>query len=121
MRNLIVILGDQLDRDSSVFDGFDAALDHIWMAEVREESTHVWSHKARTALFLSAMRHFAAELAQKSYPLTYLRLTEHAFSSLESALAATILQLNPARVVLTKPGDYRVRENLKAVCAPGGN
>jgi len=117
MRNLIVILGDQLDRDSSIFDGFDPALDHIWMAEVREEATHVWSHKARTALFLSAMRHFAAELEQKSYPLTYLRLGEHVFSNLESALAASIDQLNPARVVLTKPGDYRVRENLKAACA----
>ncbi len=117
MRNLILILGDQLDRHSSVFDGFDPALDHIWMAEVRDESTHVWSHKARTALFLSAMRHFAAELAQKSYPITYLRLGAHEFPSLESALAATIHQLNPERVVLTKPGDYRVRENLKAVCA----
>ena len=120
MRNLIVILGDQLDRDSSVFDGFDPALDHIWMAEVREESTHVWSHKTRIALFLSAMRHCAAELELKRYPITYLRLGEHAFSSLESALADAIHRLNPARVVLTKPGDYRVRENLKAVCAASG-
>ena len=117
MRNLILILGDQLDRHSSVFDGFDPALDHIWMAEVRDESTHVWSHKARTALFLSAMRHFAAELAQKSYPITYLRLGEHGFTCLESTLAAAIHQFNPARVVLTKPGDHRVRGNLKAVCA----
>ena len=120
MRNLIVILGDQLDRHSSVFDGFDPALDHIWMAEVREESTHVWSHKARIALFLSAMRHFAVELEQKRYPLTYLRLGEHVFSSLESALAAMIHQSSPVRVVLTRPGDYRVRENLKAVCAVSG-
>ena len=32
------------------------------MAEVREESTHVWSHKARIALFLSAMRHFRDDM-----------------------------------------------------------
>ena len=69
MRNLIVILGDQLDRNSSVLEDFDVAQDHIWMAEVREESTHVWSHKARIALFLSAMRHFAAEFEQKCYPI----------------------------------------------------
>ena len=100
-----------------MLDDFDATQDHIWMAEVAEESTHVWSHKARIALFLSAMRHFAAEIEQKSYPTTYLRLGEHAFPSLASALAATIAELNPARVLLTKPGDYRVRESLKAVCA----
>ena len=116
MRNLIVILGDQLDRNSSVFDDFDAKLDHIWMAEVREESTHVWSHKARTALFLSAMRHFADELKQNGFPVTYLRLGEHAFASLDLALEAMIRGGNPARVVLIKPGDYRVREALKAAC-----
>jgi deoxyribodipyrimidine photolyase-related protein len=117
MRILIVILGDQLDRNSSVFDDFDASLDHIWMAEVREESTHVWSHKARTALFLSAMRHFAEELKQKGYSLTYLRFGEHAFASLDLALAAMIASENPDRIVLTRPGDYRVREKLKSVCA----
>lgn len=117
MRNLIVILGDQLDRNSSVFDDFDVKLDHIWMAEVSEESTHVWSHKARTALFLSAMRHLADELTQKGYPLSYLRLGEHAFASLDLALSAMLEAAKPARVVLTKPGDFRVREALKAVCA----
>ena len=29
MRNLILILGDQLDRDSSAFDGFDATEDAV--------------------------------------------------------------------------------------------
>ena len=106
MRNLIVILGDQLDRNSSVFDDFDAKLDHIWMAEVREESTHVWSHKARTALFLSAMRHFADELKQNGFPVTYLRLGEHAFASLDVALMARELascSSSPVIIVYGKP------------------
>ena len=58
-RHLVIVLGDQLNLDSTAFDGFDAATDVVLMVEAREESTHVWSHKARTALFLSAMRHFA--------------------------------------------------------------
>ena len=62
LRCLVIVLGDQLDRDASAFDGFDAAQDCIWMAEVAEESTQVWSAKQRTVLFLSAMRHFAAAL-----------------------------------------------------------
>ena len=55
LRSLIIVLGDQLDLDASAFDGFDAAVDAVWMAEVAEESTHVWSSQQRTVLFLSAM------------------------------------------------------------------
>ena len=44
-RHLVIVLGDQLDKDSSGFDGFDAEQDAVWMAEVTEECTNVWSHK----------------------------------------------------------------------------
>ena len=49
MRNLILVLGDQLDHASAAFDGFDSENDVVWMAEVEEETTHVWSHKLRIA------------------------------------------------------------------------
>ncbi|MCY7300111.1 MAG: cryptochrome/photolyase family protein, partial [Ilumatobacteraceae bacterium] len=62
IRHLIVVLGDQLDRNSAAFDGFDSARDVVWMAEVAEESTKVWVSKPRIAMFLAAMRHFAEEL-----------------------------------------------------------
>ena len=52
MRNLVLILGDQLSRESKTFDGFDKAVDAVWMAEVQGEATHVWSYKPRIALFL---------------------------------------------------------------------
>lgn len=44
-RDLVVVLGDQLDIDAAAFDDFDPARDAVWMAEVAEESTHVWSSK----------------------------------------------------------------------------
>ncbi|HQW64816.1 MAG TPA: cryptochrome/photolyase family protein, partial [Pseudomonadota bacterium] len=59
LRHLVLVLGDQLDLDAAAFDGFDPAHDAVWMAEVAEESTHVWSSKPRTVMFLAAMRHFA--------------------------------------------------------------
>ncbi len=34
VRNLILVLGDQLDLASAAFDGFDAKQDAVWMAEV---------------------------------------------------------------------------------------
>lgn len=76
VRNLILVLGDQLDADSCAFDGFDAQLDRVWMAEVAEESTHVWSSKQRTALFLSAMRYFAQALRSKSISVDYRSLPD---------------------------------------------
>jgi deoxyribodipyrimidine photolyase-related protein len=55
IRNLVVVLGDQLDADSAAFAEFDPARDAVWMAEVAHESTQVWSSKSRIAMFL-AMR-----------------------------------------------------------------
>ena len=59
LRNLVIVLGDQLDLYASAFDGFDPERDAVWMAGVTEESTHVWSSKPRIALFRSTVRHFA--------------------------------------------------------------
>jgi deoxyribodipyrimidine photolyase-related protein len=41
LRNLVIVLGDQLDLEASGFDGFDPLRDAVWMAEVAEDSTHV--------------------------------------------------------------------------------
>ena len=74
VRHLILVLGDQLDVFASVWDDFDATQDAVWMAEVDEESTHVISSKQRTALFLSAMRHFAAILTEQGKRVFYTHL-----------------------------------------------
>jgi len=121
LRNLIVVLGDQLDLDAAAFDGFDERLDAVWMAEVDEESTHVWSSKLRTALFLSAMRHFALALQAAGRMLHYTRLDAASNAgSLPAQLQADLLRLRPARLVMTAPGDWRVLQALRAVAAAKG-
>ena len=65
IRNLVIVLGDQLDAGSAAFDGFDPAQDAVAMAEVREETDYVRQHKARIVLFLAAMRHFRDDLCAK--------------------------------------------------------
>ena len=114
VRNLVVVLGDQLSRSASAWDGFDPAADLVWMAEVSEESTHVRSSKQRTALFLSAMRHFAHGLREDGIPLVYreLPLTGEA-TTLAGELIATLASRRVQRVVLTEPGDWRVLEALR--------
>jgi deoxyribodipyrimidine photolyase-related protein len=108
MRQLVVVLGDQLDLESRALDSFDARLDRIWMAEVAAESTHVPSHKARSALFLSAMRHFRDELRRRGLHVEYRELDGHPERTLGEALRADLARLRPNRVVLVQPGEHRV-------------
>jgi len=115
VRNLVVVLGDQLDRDSAALADFDAKTDRVWMAEVREESDHVWSHRARITLFLSAMRHFGLAIETEGLPLTYHALSRHAYDSLGQALAADIDRFRPRNVVMAQAGDYRVQSSLTDV------
>ncbi len=120
-RTLVIVLGDQLDLEASAFDGFDAAQDVVWMAEVAEESTHVWSSKPRTALFLSAMRHFAQALREVGRAVDYTRLDDAGNrGTLGAELGAAITRLGPTSLVMTAPGDWRVFHALKAVAAEHG-
>ncbi len=121
VRHLVVVLGDQLDRWSSVFDGFDTARDRVWMCEAVEESTQVWVAKQRIAVFLAAMRHFAAALRAEGLPLAYRRLDdEPAAATLAGALHEEVARARPQRVLLVEPGEYRVREALREACAGAG-
>jgi deoxyribodipyrimidine photolyase-related protein len=113
LRHLILILGDQLDHQSSAFEGFDPKQDAVLMIEALEESTHVWSHKIRTTLFLSAMRHFAQELEARGWPVMYRKLEGEGDATLAAGVLAAIAQLKPQAVIGVEPGDYRVRQQLQ--------
>lgn len=127
IRNLVLVLGDQLDLEAAALDGFDAQQDAVWMAEAQEESTHVGSSKQRIALFLSAMRHFAQALQAAGHSLHYRRIdaTDDTdatanLNSLGDKLQADLALLKPQGVVMTAPGDWRVLQQLKAVVAAAG-
>ncbi len=120
-RHLIIVLGDQLDDFSSAFDDFDPLQDVIWMNEVMEESTHVWSSKQRTTLFLSAMRHFAKSLQERStnsnaWQVDYTQLDdEENTGTLAGELSRAIERHKPAKLILTAPGDWRVLQAMRSV------
>lgn len=114
-RQLVVVFGDQLNRDSAAFDDFDPARDAVWMAEASHESTNVWTHKQRIALFLSGMRHFRNGLRDEGIRVHYTELSEDE-SRLGELLEADLTELNPERVVAVHPGEWRVLAGLKQVC-----
>ena len=113
IRHLVVVLGDQLDHQSAAFDGFDPAQDLVWMAEVDAESMYAWSHKVRITFFLSAMRHFAAQLRERNTPLHYSILdSPDNAGTLEGELRKAIIQFRPSRLVAVEPGEYRMGQML---------
>jgi deoxyribodipyrimidine photolyase-related protein len=121
LRHLVLVLGDQLDPQASAFDGFDPVQDAVWMAEVAEESTHVWSSKPRIALFLAAMRHFAADLRAAGLTVHYTELDDAANAgSLAAELQRAVQRLRPTQLVMTQPGDWRVMQSIKAAAAALG-
>ncbi|MBX3662675.1 MAG: cryptochrome/photolyase family protein [Burkholderiales bacterium] len=117
MRNLVLLLGDQLDADGAALGGFDPGRDRVLMIESRAEATHVWSHKARIVLFLSAMRHFAEMLRSRGWPVSYLATDDPApAASLADGLITAIREHRPERVVACEPGELRVRKLLEQAC-----
>lgn len=124
MRDLILVLGDQLDLESAVFDNFDCDQDTIWMAECAEEITYVWSHKVRIAFFLSAMRHFRDEQRALGRTVLYHQLADDVAadrgSNFAEILAADLTSLSPERVIFVQPGDFRVCEMLEDTIGSAG-
>ena len=113
-RHLIVVLGDQLGLNSSAFDGFDPQIDAVWMAEVRGEASHVWSHKARIVVFLSAMRHFAEDLRARGVTVHYRRMEDSSnLGSLRAELCSAASRLCPQALIAVEPGEWRVKEMLQ--------
>jgi deoxyribodipyrimidine photolyase-related protein len=111
VRNLIAVLGDQLDPQAAVFDNFDPAQDLVWMAEVHEESTKVWTHKARIVIFLTAMCHFASDLRARGIHVDYQQLSP---GSLSNQLAGSVRKWKPQRIIVTQPGEWSVQEALRS-------
>ncbi|QDU76318.1 Deoxyribodipyrimidine photo-lyase-related protein [Bremerella volcania] len=121
MRHLLLILGDQLDRNSALFDGYDPQKDLLWMAENDHEITYVPSHKQRIVLFLSAMRHFRKELSDAGRTVQYHQLyadkRKDSGKSFGELLAQTIKKEKPKAIRVVLPGDYRVKELLEKTAA----
>jgi deoxyribodipyrimidine photolyase-related protein len=116
IRNLVLILGDQLDERGAALTDFDPQRDAIWMAEVCEESTHVRSSKQRTTVFLSAMRHFADLLRGKGWHVAYSTLDDPNNSgTLAGELRQALQRFEPTKLVVTEPGEWRVLESLRSV------
>jgi len=122
LRRLVLVLGDQLWQDNPALADIDPAQDQVLMIEARGEATAVWSHRARIAVFLSAMRHFRDALRAASLPLTYLALDDPTFAaaSLPERLALALDALRPQALRICEPGEWRLQQDIEAVAQAAG-
>lgn len=115
MKKLRMVLGDQLSRSISSLSDIDRQSDVVLMVEVEDEARYVRHHKQKLVLVLSAMRHFAAELQQEGYQVDYVKMDSDANTGTFSGEVKRALERHrPERLVVTEPGEWRVREMMES-------
>ena len=116
MTVLRVILADQLSTRLAVVADADKASDVFLMAEVMAEASYVNHHVKKIAFLFSAMRHFAQALRLAGYRVRYVALEDEENSqSLEGEILRAVADVAPDRVVITEPGEWRLRESFEAL------
>lgn len=119
VRRLILILGDQLTHGLGALEDIDPEHDHVLLAEVMEEASHVPHHPKKIALIFSAMRHFAEALRELGIQVHYVALDNPDNSgSLPGELLRWTQRLDPAEVHLTECGDWRLEQALRHCGVP---
>ena len=106
IKRIILILGDQLDLRNAALRSFDQQTDEILMVESENESSYVWSHKAKIALFLSAMRHFAQDLVAQKLPLIYIKESD---LTIQEVLRNQLVEKSVTHLVCVEPGEWRLK------------
>ena len=111
---LRLVLGDQLTRSLSSLADIDRERDVVLMAEVVAEATYVRHHPKKIAFLFAAMRHFADELRADGIRVAYVRLDDDANTgSLTGEVERALGHHGLARVAVTEPGEWRVRQMME--------
>ncbi len=112
-RTLRLVLGDQLSSRLAVIAEADKVHDVILMAEVMREATYVRHHVKKIAFLFAAMRHYAQALRTAGFTVRYVSLEDGDNSqSLEGEILRAATELAIDRVVVTEPGEWRLREGF---------
>jgi deoxyribodipyrimidine photolyase-related protein len=113
VRNLILVLGDQLTPTVSSLAGADPARDLVLLAELHDEATYVRHHKKKIAFLFSAMRHFAEELRATGWSVEYVTLgSADNQAGFTAQLAHAIAKYRPERIMVTEAAEWRVSREI---------
>ncbi len=110
----MLVLGDQLSPALSSLQKADPKTDRVLLVEVQEEAIYVRHHKKKIAFLFSAMRHFAQLLRREGWAVDYVALSDPDNSgSFSGEVARAVERHKPKRVLVTEPGEWRVRQSME--------
>jgi len=114
MKQLCLILGDQLSKSLTSIKAIDKANDIILMAELQTEATYVKHHPQKIAFIFSAMRHFCSELQGQGYQVMYIDY-EHTFNqgNFLDQVKWMMKEETISQIHITEPGEYRLLSHIK--------
>ena len=114
-QSLVLLLGDQLTPSLSSLAAAECGRGVVLMVEVVEEATYVRHHKKKISFLFSAMRHFAEVLEGEGWQVDYVKLDDpDNRGSFTGELKRAIARHDPERVVITEPGEWRVRAAVES-------
>jgi len=119
-RKVLLVLGDQLTRQVGPLstaqpDDFD-----VLMIESRGILEALPHHAQKLTLVLSAMRHFARELEQDGFHVSYVRHDHPEVAAFASGVAWYAKTFAPSSLHLMTPNDHGVLEPIEAACQSMG-
>lgn len=114
-KHAVLVLGDQLSLNNPALVACEPKSTTVLMVESLSESKVVWVHKARVAVFLSAMRHFAQLLRSKGFNVVYSDLHATGKSSLAERVQQLCSQHHISTLQMTEPGEWRLEQGLIAM------
>lgn len=107
IRSLILVLDNQLNMDSLIWQGVDASQDCVLIAEVADRFTERKLTQNRAVLQISAMRHFGWDLWNQDYDLIYYPLAMQ-LNNLWDALETALQEVNPQLIRCVTPDDFLI-------------
>ncbi len=115
MREIRLILGDQLNVNHSWFDTKDDNILYVMM-EILPESEYVRHHIQKiTAIFL-AMREFSSDLSNKGHNIRYFKISDQDNAhSFKGNLETLIKEFQPDALSFLEPDEYRLDNLLEDV------
>ncbi len=120
MRQIILVLRDQLDRDAAVLDDADPKQDAVAMTEADVRGRFP-EHKQQLALGWAAMRHFRDDLREQGWTVHYQPAdAPDRADDAPRFLRQQLDEHQPERVLVTEPGRLELLEAIEQVCDDAG-
>jgi len=114
MRNLCVILADQLNQEITSLNDFDKDLDEVLICELKENFSDINHHKKKIVYQISSMRHFGKELDALGFKINYFKLDDPDNKiSYTSAILELLQKKDIDRVIVTEPSTHGEMKSIQ--------